>query len=198
MTRGNNKHTIFHDAADYQHYLRLLARFKAEHPFELYHYCLMANHVHLLVQTEDAHGFATFMKKLNLTYAQAYARRYGWVGYFWQDRYKSQPVGKDSYFIQCGKYIELNSTRAGITKDPADYPYSSYRYYAFGEPNPLITEDIFYKELDKTPAERAQAYQNLVISDLVASSYQKPTWGTRHQRKMEQQKRRYHFRQRPE
>ncbi|MEK7460994.1 MAG: transposase [Patescibacteria group bacterium] len=194
MTRGNNKHIVFHDAADYHHYLELLGRFKAEHPFELYHYCLMPNHVHMLIQTDIASGFATFMKKLNLSYAQAYAKRYGWVGHFWQDRYKSQPVGKDSYFIQCGKYIELNPVRSGLTRNPADYPYSSYRAYTLGEPNLLLTPDLFYQGLGESPTQRAQNYQDLVISDQIASSYQKPTWGALYQRKIEQQKRRYHLR----
>ena len=77
----------------------------------------MPNHTHMQIKTKSASDFAIFMKKLNLAYFHHYKREYDWVGHFWQDRYKSQPIGKDEYFIQCGKYIELNAVRAGIVKN---------------------------------------------------------------------------------
>ena len=105
MTRGNNKNIVFRCHEDYLYFLELISRYKLEHSFDLYHYCLMPNHVHLLVKTNKASDFSTFMKKLNLAYFHHFRQEYGWIGHFWQDRYKSQAVGKDAYFIQCGKYI---------------------------------------------------------------------------------------------
>jgi putative transposase len=69
------------------------------------------------------------MKKLNPAYYHHYRQEYGWVGHFWQGRYRCQQVGKDAYFIQCGKYIELNPVRSGIVEKPEDYQYSSYGYF---------------------------------------------------------------------
>jgi len=166
MTRGNNRHIVFHDAFDYKIYLSLFARLKSLHPFELYHYCIMPNHTHFLVQLEQATDFSVFMKKLNLSYFHHYRRRYGWIGHFWQDRYKTQPVEEDAYFIQCGKYIELNPIRAGLVYRPEDYHYSSYRYYALGEPNALLTPDFIYNDLDKTSLVRRDYYQKLICDEV--------------------------------
>lgn len=147
MTRGNNRHKVFKSDADYQYFLELLAKYKSEHPFDLYHYLLMPSHTHMLVKTNKASDFSTFMKRLNLAYFHHYRQSYGWVGHFWQGRFKSQPVGKGEYFIQCGKYIELNAVRAGLVEKPEDHSCSSYRHYALGDKNPLLTDDLFYEGL---------------------------------------------------
>ena len=192
MTRGNNRQIVFHRDEDYLYYLHLIERFKAEHPFHLYHYALMPNHTHFLIQTTKATDFSTFMKRLNLAYFHHYRRDYGWVGHFWQGRFKSQPVGKDSYFIQCGKYIELNPVRARLVTDPLDYPYSSYRYYAQGLEDRLLTEDFFYRELADNPQNRQVKYRELLIDDLVPTTYQRPVWGSPRQRYQETKKLNYH------
>ena len=196
MTRGNNRNTVFRTPEDYEMYLELLSRYKRDRPFKLYHYCLMPNHVHLLVKTSKASDFSVFMKQLNLSYFHHYRKSYGWVGHFWQDRFKSQTVGKDPYFIQCGKYIELNPARAGLVKGAEEYPYSSFEFYTTGRENGLLTEDIFYEGLGKTPAERQKKYRELVVDDLVGSSYKKPIWGSDYQRYHEQQKRNYNLKSR--
>lgn len=193
MTRGNNRHEIFKSSTDYQYYFKLIDRYKTKHPFDLYHYCLMPNHVHLLVKTNKASDFSNFMKKLNLAYFHHYRQNYDWIGHFWQDRFKSQPVGKDEYFIQCGKYIELNPVRAGIVEKSEDYIYSSYRYYALGEKNYLITEDLFYQDLGQNMKDRQLAYQGLVIDDTIIASYKKSIWGTRVERYKEAQKIKRHI-----
>lgn len=188
MTRGNNRHRIFECAKDYLYYLDLAARYKLDHPFDLYHYCLMPNHIHLQIQTRSIQDFATFMKRLNLAYFHHYRQEYGWAGHFWQGRYKSQPIGKDSYFIQTGKYIELNPIRSGLVKDLKIYPWSSYRYYAMGEKNALITQDMFYQDLGRNNIQRQKSYKNLVIDTALADSYLKTVWGSNIQRYREQQK----------
>ena len=198
MTRGNNRHAVFENNDDYLYYLNLVRRFKKELPFDLYHYVLMPNHIHFLIQTKNANNFAVFMKKLNLAYFHYYHQHYGWVGHFWQNRYKSQVVGKDSYFIQAGKYIELNPVRKGLVSSPADYRYSSYRHYAFGQKDDLITDDIFFDELGKTKGERQKNYREMIIGEELIESYSKPIWGNLRQRKNEQKKINYHYHTRPE
>ena len=193
MARGNNRHWIFKNNSDYQYYIELINRFKTELPFDLYHYCLMPNHIHFLVKIQNAHNFSNFMKKLSLAYFYHYKELYSWVGHLWQDRFKSQPVGKDEYFIQCGKYIELNPVRKNLVEKPEEYPFSSYQYYAFGKNNILLTEDLFYSDLGKSKITRQKNYQNLIIGDLVKESYAKKVWASKPQSNNEKVKINYHL-----
>ncbi|EKD57001.1 MAG: hypothetical protein ACD_58C00029G0001 [uncultured bacterium] len=192
MTRGNNRHRVFEKPEDYEYYLDLIKRFKTELPFDLYHYSLMPNHVHQLIQTRKAEDFSLYMKKINLAYFHHYKRVYDWVGHFWQGRFKSKPVGKDEYFIQCGKYIELNCVRSNLVQNPLDYKFSSYRYYALGEKNDLITRDIFYNKLGKSELKRQGQYQKIVVNDIIINSYSKNIWGSRDERYNEGRKIKYH------
>jgi len=188
MTRGNNRNTVFKCDEDYQYFLELISKYKLEHPFDLYHYCLMPNHTHFLIQKKEALDFSIFMKKLNLAYFHHYRQCYGWFGHFWQDRYKSQAVGKDAYFIQCGKYIELNPVRAKLVEKPEDYQYSSYRYYSEGKPNHLIAPDFMYEEMGRDDMERQANYQKLVVDQIIGESYNMNVWGSDKQRYQEVQK----------
>jgi len=88
ITRGNNRNVVFKTKEDYLHFLDLINKYKKEHLFDIYHYCLMPNHVHFLIQTKKAPDFSIFMKKLNLAYFHYFKKRYGWTGHFWQGRFK--------------------------------------------------------------------------------------------------------------
>lgn len=193
MARGNNRNIVFREPEDYQYYLGLIAKYKKELPFDLYHYCLMPTHSHLLAQTNNSADFSCFMKKLNLAYFHYFRQHYGWVGHFWQGRFKSQPVGKDEYFIQCGKYIESNPVRAKLVEKPEDYPYSSYQHYVLGKKDLLLTEDFLYQDLGQTLKERQKEYHDLVIGDVVKENYLKKVWAARSQSHNEKEKIRYHF-----
>ncbi len=98
ITRGNNRSIVFKEQEDYLFFLELIAKYKKEHLFDIYHYCLIPNHVHFLIKTGNAAGFSVFMKKLNLAYFYYFKKKYGWTGHFWQGRFKSQPVGSDPLF----------------------------------------------------------------------------------------------------
>ena len=170
MNRSNNGQLIFTCDEDYAFYLEKISDLKTEHPFDLVHYCLMGTHVHTLIKILKETDFSIFSKRLNLTYANYFKRNYGLIGHLWQGRFKSQLISNDIYFMQCGKYIELNPVRAGIVQKPEDYRWSSYNNYAFGQNNLSITEDIFYSELGDNKKEREKNYRELVISELVADS----------------------------
>jgi len=188
MTRGNNKNHVFRAKSDYLYYLKRFKQFKEELQFDLFHYCLMPTHVHQLIRTQKAADYSLFMKKINLAYFHYYRQKYGWVGHFWQDRFKSQPVGKDAYFIQCGKYIELNPVRKRIVCDPKDYQFSSSKHYLLGDNNNLITEDPFFLELGASDRDRQQNYQKLVVDNEITDSYKGKVWGADYQRYHETQK----------
>lgn len=144
LTRGNNKQDIFHDREDYEKYIDILQKYKEKYKFRLYHYVLMTNHVHLIIEPSGAGGsLSDIMKGINLSYAQHYKIKYNHVGHFWQDRYKSILVAKDEYLLACGGYVELNPVRAGMVKEPKEYPWSSYQATAHGKKNEVVdTSDI--------------------------------------------------------
>jgi len=194
MTRGNNRHKVFESDDDYLYYLDLINKYKTGHPFEIFHYCLMPNHTHFLIKTNKASDFSTFMKKLNLAYFFHYRKLYGWIGHFWQDRFKSQAVGKDEYFIQCGKYIELNPVRANIIEKPENYKWSSYNFYSQGQENKLLTEDFLYQDLAPNKVMCQEEYVKMIIDDLVIDNYKNKIWGSDPQRYNEAKKIRNHIR----
>lgn len=83
LTRGNNRQDVFEDEEDFRKYLDLLHRYKQKYRFELYHYGLMTNHVHLVIEpSEGGGGLSEIMKGINLVYAQHYKHRYSHTGHF--------------------------------------------------------------------------------------------------------------------
>src|SRR4030066_1008452 len=163
LTRGNNRQDIFKDESDYRKYLEILQRYKKKYRFRLYHYVLMRNQVHLVVEPAVRGGsLAEIMKGINLSYAQYYKGRYKHTGHFWQDRYKSILISKDEYLLACGSYVELNPVRAKIAADPKDYTWSSYRVYAYGKRDMLVDEHPVYLQLSEDEVERKRKYREFV------------------------------------
>jgi putative transposase len=110
------------------------------------------------------------MKQLNLTYFHYYRKLYGYFGHFWQDRFKSNIIEIDSYLLQCGKYIELNPVRAGMVDHPAQYPFSSYNFYAIGKPDTLITPSPAYLGLSDSSSLRQKQYVDFVVDSSIINS----------------------------
>lgn len=165
MARGNNKQLVFHNERDFIMYKETLSRLKDEQPFKLYHYCLMSNHVHMVIETNENTELSKLMKRINLSYYHYYKKQYGYSGHFWQGRFKSLLIEKDSYLLACGFYIERNPMRAKMVKLPDQYPYSSYAYYAFGKDDPLLDENPCYETLGKDNLQRRNEYRKLALAD---------------------------------
>jgi len=165
MARGNNKQPVFHEEVDFRTYKGLLLRLKGEQPFKLYHYCLMTNHIHLIIETSHKTELSKLMKRLNLSYYHYYKKKYGYSGHFWQDRFKSLLIERDLYLIACGLYIERNPVKAKIAKKPEEYPYSSYAFYAFNGEDPLLDRDPCYETLGENKAQRQSEYRKLATRD---------------------------------
>jgi len=163
MTRGNNRQTVFKDDEDYNRYIELLQQYKLKYKFKFYHYVLMRNHVHLVLQpTGHGGALSEIMKGINLSYAHHYKKKYKHVGHFWQDRYKSIIVSEDEYLLSCGSYVELNPVRAHIVEDPKDYKWSSYGWYAYGADNLVVDKQPVYQGLGRNAGERQQKYRHFV------------------------------------
>lgn len=167
MCRGNNRRNIFVKPKDYRFYLWSVGKYKREERINILHYCLMPNHAHLLVEVNPEANLASFMKRINLVYFFYFRKKREYIGHLWQGRFKSKILDKDTYFIQCGKYIELNPVRAGLCDTPEEYDFSSYGYYAYGKENELLSEDPFYEGFGRTAQERQALYRELVTSEIV-------------------------------
>ncbi len=124
---------------------------------------MMTNHVHLVIEpSERGGGLSEIMKGINLTYAQHYKHKYGHIGHFWQDRYKSIIISKDEYLLACGSYVELNPVRAKLVEDPKDYIWSSYQVYGYGKRNVLVDEHPIYFQLSEDEVERRKKYREFL------------------------------------
>ena len=127
IVRGNGKQILFEDSSDREKYLFFFKKYAEETNISILAYCLMENHVHLLIR--DANGIGSvFMKKMGVAYVQYYNRKYGRTGHLFQDRYKSETVTDDAYLLSAFRYILNNPEKAGICR-AEDYLWSSYRDY---------------------------------------------------------------------
>lgn len=148
LIRGNNKQNIFKDEEDFLEFIEILKKYKEKYQFKLYHYVLMTNHVHLVMETITKGGdLSQIMKGINLSYAQYFKAKYKHTGHIWQDRFKSILISKDEYLLACGSYVELNPVRARMVKEPQEYPWSSYKANAYGKRDDLLDDHIIYNNL---------------------------------------------------
>ena len=139
ISRGNEKKITFQAENDYEKYTQLLIKYKHTYKFKLYGWCLMKNHVHLVIES----GYLSkVMHGINLSYAKYFHYTYKKIGHFWQDRYKSHVIQKDKYLINCISYIEYNPVRAKIVSRPEEYKWSSYKARILGETNKLLDSII--------------------------------------------------------
>lgn len=143
IVRGNAKQVLFEDEQDYRFFLRILEKFCLETLVKVCAYCLMENHVHLLAHDEKQHT-PLLMKKLCVTYAIYYNRRYERSGHLFQDRYLSENIGDDAYFLTAARYILNNPYKAGIC-EASRYPWSSYAQY--DSPAPFVEVTLLHEML---------------------------------------------------
>ncbi|MEW6698188.1 MAG: REP-associated tyrosine transposase [Bacillota bacterium] len=128
IQRGNERKNIFLDDRDKQKFLDTLASIKDKFNCKFYAYCLMNNHVHLVVDTNGS-DISQIMKSLNVSYVLYFNRKYDRCGHLFQDRFKSEVIDNDQYLLEVTRYIHLNPVKANMVKNAAQYPWSSYLVY---------------------------------------------------------------------
>ena len=129
MLRGINRQQVFYDNEDYDCFLSKIKTYKEISHYQIYAYCLMGNHVHILMKAE-AEPLETIFRRIGSSYVYWYNMKYQRTGHLFQDRYRSEAVEDDEYFLTVLRYILRNPVKAGMCSFPSEYEYSSFREYA--------------------------------------------------------------------
>lgn len=149
MVRGADGRLLFLDDEDCRRFLDTLLRAKKESGFQLFAYCLMGNHVHLLLK-EQQEPLELIFKRIGSSYVYYYNWKYQLHGHLFQDRFRSEAIEEDAYFLDVLRYICQNPIKAGLSKSPMDYPWlgcsgitkSSALLDSFGSLTDLAGEDL--------------------------------------------------------
>ncbi len=163
--RGHNRYILFHSLDDYKAYKKEMKSYKKSFDFDVFHYCLMPNHTHILIKVTIGNELPRIMQGINQSYAKYYKRSYKLIGNLFQGRYKSFFIESDDYLMECGRYIERNPLRAGLVADLSDYYFSSYNYYVRCRKDDIITPDPCYLALSGDPKERMRLYKEYVLQN---------------------------------
>ncbi len=163
LTRGNNRRELFKEDQDHRVFLSLIDKYLSHFHISIFHYCLMLNHVHLLLQLSLASELPKFMQGILQSYAMYFRKKYDSVGFIFQNRYKSIYIHSEAYLLEAARYIERNPLRAQMTDDLDLYPWSSFHHYASGTADKIIRNTHpSYFELGKNPDECLSRYREFV------------------------------------
>lgn len=128
MGRSIRRGAIYRDEDDYEVFMKIIEKTQNIMAFQLHSFCMMTNHFHMLVTTHEKEIWH-IMKKIMNNYARYFNQKYGFSGHLFDSRYVSSITDNPVYFLEVSRYIHLNPVKAGMVKEPAAYPYSSYDAY---------------------------------------------------------------------
>ena len=147
MLRGINHQIIFEEREDYERFIKTLARYKTISGYNVYAYCLMSNHIHLLIK-EGKENLEQIMKRVAGSYVYWYNWKYKRVGHLFQDRFKSEPVETEEYFLTALRYIHQNPIKAKVSTDISQYEFSSYTEY-LQDISIIVDKEFVYSIINK-------------------------------------------------
>ena len=163
VQRGHNRETVFVEKEDYLYYLDTLKEWKRELNVKVYGYCLMTNHVHLILDPADEpSNLSKLMKRLagrQTRHVNSYKKR---TGSLWEGRYKSSPIETDIYLLACQRYVERNPVKARMVEQAGDYEWSSYKQHVGLVDDCWIDIDPAYEGLANNQEERVQRYTEFI------------------------------------
>ena len=167
VQRGHNRKVVFAGEADFRRYLDDLRELRDLYEVRVYAYCLMTNHVHLLLAPgESVTGMGKLMKGLAARATRYRNKLEGRSGTLWESRYKSSPVQSEQYLLACCRYIELNPVRAHMIEEPGEYLWSSYRQRVGIDEDNWLDRDPCYMGLAETESERRQYYNRFILDSI--------------------------------
>jgi len=173
VQRGVNRAICFTSDKDTAAYAYSLLEGAERYGVDVHAWVFMTNHVHLLLTPATDHGISQLMRYIGRHYVQPFNFKYARTGPLYDGRFRSSLVQDTAHLLHCIRYIELNPVRAGMTVDPGDYRWSSYRCHAFGKPARLWRPHAEYLALGATPTERAKCYRTIVADVLPSDVVQK-------------------------
>ena len=133
---------------------------KEAYECKIYTFCLMTNHVHLVINPgENPENLGKLMKRIAGRQTRYINRQEGRSGTLWEARFKSSPIDSNGYLLACCRYVEMNPVVAGICADPADYPWSSCRSKVFAKEFEWLDLDPLYKSLAPLDDECRKRYR---------------------------------------
>ncbi|MBI2095526.1 MAG: transposase [Candidatus Omnitrophica bacterium] len=172
ISRGNERRAVFRGDDDYELFLSTLEEASDRFDTLIHAYCLMANHLHLLIQTKDS-NLSQFMKRLLGVYTIRFNRRHKRQGHLFQGRYKAYLIDQDSYFLQLSRYIHLNPVKAKLSVSAEKYRWSSMQFFLRRD-----GPSCLYKKLTLDSFDSPKAYQAFVKEGIGRNSdLPKPTAG---------------------
>ncbi len=167
MQRGHNRDAVFYRRDDFVNYKNNLLELKEKFGCKIYAYCLMTNHVHLIIDPGNTSNALSLLMKAvagrQTRYINKTAKR---SGSLWEGRFKSSIISTLEYLLSCSRYIELNPLRAGMVKAPEDYKWSSYQCKAYGKTDNILDFDCCYTALGDTEALRQKAYREYTLETI--------------------------------
>jgi len=169
VQRGNNRGATFLHDHDYLVYLHHLRDLSSKLDCDVHAYCLMTNHVHLLLTPSSREACISLMRNLGQRYVQYFNRRHLRTGTLWEGRFKSCVAESARYVLACHRYIELNPVRAGMVSSPGDYGWSSYAGNSGARPDGLLSPHAEYLALSNDRLVREMAYRDLCQTELEPS-----------------------------
>ena len=170
VQRGHRRQIVFESAGDHRAYLNNLRLFSRNFGIAVHAWCLMPNHVHLLLSpTQDPRALSALMQRLARAATCRWNARKHTTGSIWEARFKAREVHEEKYLLECCRYIELNPVRAGLVKAPASYPWSSYRERLGVTPQHMLDHHALYLAMGRDDTGRRAAYRHFVESGLPSS-----------------------------
>ena len=142
MSQGINKNFIFEDSIDIKFYIKNMYEIKDKYNVKIIAYCIMNNHVHMLLETASVENLSRYMHCLNTRFGQYYNKKYKRVGYVFRDRYKAEGIYSEKQLYNCVKYIYDNPVKAEICKNPEEYEFSNYKKIDFIDDGEYVFIDI--------------------------------------------------------
>jgi len=165
IQRGHNRQAVFAGDDDFRYYLENLTEWKEILGCKVYAFCLMTNHVHLVIDPGPApENLGILMKRVAGRQTRFVNRSESRSGSLWEGRFKSSPIDKDSYLLACCRYVEMNPVAAGLCAHPADYHWSSCRTKLEGQPFAWLDFDPLYLDLSENAAIRQLRYREFLAT----------------------------------
>jgi len=162
FNRSNGRKVIFQEPGDFDRFKTLLYEYGFKFDAKIYHWVIMPNHYHLVVEFNLPELISKFMAGLHRAYSHYYHNQYNSVGFLWQGRFKLQPIQKDLYLKNCGRYVERNPVRAGMVKEACEYAHSSARFYCLGQEDGVTQVSCDFENSGKEATGRRAVYKEFL------------------------------------